>query len=391
MRPSRSSLATVALALLVAVTFVLYADDSATPAPVATERERLPAGLSVSGGAASPRPLPSVTSGSDRTAAGQRPPQFVVASFDGAGDLRLWRHWYDTLAKADAKATFFLSGTYLLPEQDRGRYRAPGHAPGQSDVGFAERHEVAPRAEWLRRAHAAGHEIGTHYNGHFCGPTGVDRWRSADWRSELRQFDDFLTGWRARTGGRQAKPLPFGPSDIVGGRTPCLEGEPTEFEPVLLSRGFQYDASGTGRLEWPRRSPAGLWRFPAQSLRIADTEGPQAKSTLSIDYSFYSYHSSGRDGSQAKHSRWRRQVLQTYRNNFQAVYQGNRAPLMFGAHFERWNGGAYTGALTDFLVETCGKPEVRCVSFRQLVSWLQAQDPKVLRQLQGLPDAAARG
>ncbi len=44
----------------------------------------------------------------------------------------------------------------------------------------------------------AGHEIGTHYNGHFCAgaePSGKD-WNTADWNSELDQFMTFLTDYK---------------------------------------------------------------------------------------------------------------------------------------------------------------------------------------------------
>ena len=35
-----------------------------------------------------------------------------------------------------------------------------------------------------------------------------------------------------------------------------------------------------------------------------------------------------------------------------------------------WHDGAYTNAVAAFVTETCGKPEVRCVSYRELAEWL---------------------
>jgi hypothetical protein len=67
------------------------------------------------------------------------------------------------------------------------------------------------------------------------------------------------------------------------------------------------------------------------------------------------------------------------------VYSGNRAPLILGNHFNRWNGGIYTDALTDFLQRACGRPQVQCVSFSQLADWLDAQTPATQAQLQALP------
>ena len=46
---------------------------------------------------------------------------------------------------------------------------------------------------------------------------------------------------------------------------------------------------------------------------------------------------------------------------------------MYGSHFETWNHRAYNRALTRFLLETCGLPDVRCVSYRELVDWLDAR------------------
>ena len=75
-----------------------------------------------------------------------------------------------------------------------------------------------------------------------------------------------------------------------------------------------------------------------------------------------------------------RQAYRTLRNAFRASYLGRRAPLPIGQHFETWNGGAYNHALTRFLLETCRLREVRCVSYRELVDWLDAQPRRVLRR-----------
>jgi hypothetical protein len=41
----------------------------------------------------------------------------------------------------------------------------------------------------------------------------------------------------------------------------------------------------------------------------------------------------------------------------------------------------------------CNKPEVRCVSLRQLADWLDAQDPRTLKRLTtlGVGEAPAQG
>jgi hypothetical protein len=63
------------------------------------------------------------------------------------------------------------------------------------------------------------------------------------------------------------------------------------------------------------------------------------------------------------------------------VYEGNRAPLILGNHFAPWNGGIYADALAEFLLATCDRPDTRCVSFTELIRWLEAQTPETLAKL----------
>ncbi len=167
----------------------------------------------------SPRPLP-------QTPRNRRPLQFVVVSFDGSGGIRLWPYWRSVARRAGAHFTFFVGGVYLLPERLRRRYHPPRHAPGTSDIWFARPDRRFSAAQVVRRtlaqiaaAYREGHEIGTHFNGHFCEPYpgNVDEWMAADWRHELDEFDRLLFHDR--------KALPFGPREIVGrGRRVCRSG-----------------------------------------------------------------------------------------------------------------------------------------------------------------------
>src|SRR5437868_12006158 len=132
-----------------------------------------------------------------RLSAGERPPQFVVLSFDGAGvDSQGWFPVFrEAAAKVHASMTFFLSGVYLLPQEKRKLYHPPGHLPGSSDIGFQRRSRIGPQIAELTKAYNAGHEIGTHFNGHFCGSDGVRSWSAADWRQEIEQFYAMVTNW----------------------------------------------------------------------------------------------------------------------------------------------------------------------------------------------------
>lgn len=78
-----------------------------------------------------------------RLAPGQKPPQFVVFSWDGAGEdsQQLFSHFRDVGKKYDATMSYFLSGVYLLPEAKRKLYDPPKHNAGSSDIGFNDTKE----------------------------------------------------------------------------------------------------------------------------------------------------------------------------------------------------------------------------------------------------------
>lgn len=107
--------------------------------------------------------------------------------------------------------------------------------------------------------------------------------------------------------------------------------------------------------------------------------------TLSMDYNFMVNQSgTTTQGDPAMHDTWGNQLRDGLIQAYDRAYQGNRAPLIIGNHFESWNGGTYMRAIEETIEHVCTKPETRCVSFRQLVDWLDAQDPKVLAQLRDL-------
>ncbi|WP_344603612.1 hypothetical protein [Sporichthya brevicatena] len=323
----------------------------------------------------------SPTATGSTAATGGEPPQFIVVSFDGGGSIPAWQRWRTLASQVDASMTFFLTGTYLVPEQKAYLYRPPGKRQGASEVGFAAAENVRPRMEQIRAARAEGHEIGTHYNGHFCGSTGVQRWSTADWLSEIRQFNSFLDNWRVNNNATDVRPLGWDSGVIQGGRTPCLEGNRSAMYPAMVANGYRYDTSNSGSLRWPRKMANGMWDIPQQSLRMAGT----GTSVLSMDYNFFERQSGAVNGAASRRPAWYSQVLNTYRNAYKAVYNGNRAPLILGAHFNTWNGGIYADALYDFVKETCTKPNTRCVSFVELIDWMESQPASVLAKLQARP------
>ncbi|MFM9372343.1 hypothetical protein [Streptomyces sp. Da 82-17] len=320
----------------------------------------------------------------ERLKPGQKPPQFVVFSWDGAGEdsQKLFSHFRKVAKENNATMTYFLSGVYMLPEDKKELYEPPQHSAGRSDIGFNDAEGIRNTVTQLRSAWLEGNEIGTHFNGHFCGKGGgVGEWSVEEWKSEIRQAKNFVKRWKTNTGDRQAAALPFDyDKELIGARTPCLEGQ-KNFTKAARDLGFRYDTSGVNNQVWPKKKD-GLWDL---SLQLVPVPGRNFE-TLTMDYNFM-VNQSGTDsqGDPSKHEYWGDQMRDGLLKGFERAYKGNRAPLIIGNHFESWNGGTYMRAIEETVERVCTKKEVRCVSFRQLVDWLDAQDPKVLKQLGTLP------
>ncbi|WP_249375597.1 hypothetical protein [Streptomyces sp. I05A-00742] len=319
---------------------------------------------------------------------GQKPPQFVVFSWDGAleGDDHLFSHFRQVAKQNNAKMTFFLTGTYLLPKSKAAKYLPPQHKPGASAISYATDAHIRDTLREVRSAWLDGNEIGTHFNGHFCGKKGGGDWSVAEWKSEIDQSYSFVKNWKTNTGYKDLPPLPFDyDKELAGGRAPCLEGQKNLLK-AAKTYDWRYDASSPGDFQiWPSQID-GIWNFPLQLLPYPKSE----KQVLSMDFNFL-YNQSGDNtkGDPAKYAEWRKLTRDGYLNGFERVYNGSRAPLFIGNHFEDWNGGIYMKAIEDVMKSVCKRDGVRCVSFKQLADWLDAQDPDVLARLRALDPAQA--
>ncbi|MEV7895433.1 polysaccharide deacetylase family protein [Streptomyces cyaneofuscatus] len=315
---------------------------------------------------------------------GQTPPQFVIFSWDGAGEVGngLFPRFLELAKDHDAAMTFFLSGLYLLPESKKSLYRPPNNPRGASDIGYLTDGHVKDTLKYVRQAWLDGHEIGTHFNGHFCGGSGsVERWTPAQWRSEIDQAVSFVTEWKTNTGWENEDPLPFDyRKELIGGRTPCLLGQ-GNLLPTAGKLGWRYDASSPGgRQTWPVKR-GGVWDLPLQAMPFPG----HSFEVLSMDYNILANQSqNSTKGMPSRYPGWRKQATGAYMNGFERAYTTNRAPFFIGNHFEEWNGGIYMDAVEEVIKKTAGKKDVRLVSFRQFVDWLDVQDPAVLAKLRTL-------
>ncbi|MDH6130687.1 hypothetical protein P3T37_000054 [Kitasatospora sp. MAA4] len=281
----------------------------------------------------------------DKLKAGQRPPQFVVFSWDGATEDAT--HLFSqvrTAAKADgARTTFFLRGVDLLPEAKRSLYQAPGHPVGDVGGPSPTDDRIKATLAQLGQAWTDGDEIADGFNGRFCaaggargagGTGGTASWSTQDWAGELDLSSSFVRFWKTNTGFADLPPLPFDYSaELVGGRTPCPEGR-ENLLPAEQAAGWRYDASANGQGgAWPLKNADGLWEFTTQA---GD------------------------------------------RPAFDRAYQGNRAPFLVDSPLAD---PTAVQSAEHLMRDVCHRDGVRCVSYRELADWLDAQDPAVLARL----------
>lgn len=321
-------------------------------------------------------------------APGEQPAQLVVVSVDGACESRdqTMTRFMDVGQQVGARFTFFVSGLCLLPEDQKKAYSPPGRPAGASDMPFADADVVAQRVRVFADMYRRGHEIGTHFVGHFCGAGGVGSWSAADWTSELGQTRAFLDQWPQHNPGITGlEPLPFNSAVFAGARTPCLEGDRPSMYEAFTAAGLRYDASDPGKLQWPRKVAGGrMWSFPLPALRLSGTDDWM----LSMDYNLLVNQTGGKtEVPEEKCRTVEEQTYQTFMDGLEAVYGGNRAPLILGTHLNDWACNAYVNALQRFIVDAPARhPDIRLVSFADLANWLDEMDPTRLAELQELPE-----
>lgn len=330
-----------------------------------------------------PQPAFNVT----RLAPGEKPPQFVVVSFDGACSSDVFNQFMDTADATGAHYTLFLSGLCLLPESQKFLYETPGRDAGSSAIGFADdTPEVLQRITNLTRAYNSGHEIGTHFLGHWCEPSqgSVNSWNAKEWESEFAQDAQFTNDWAGINGITDPTPLPFNHSIVQGARTPCLEGQRDVMYPIFKEHGFKYDASNSGTLQWPSMNEYGLWEFPLQDIHVSGF----GRDSLSMDYNLMCQQngSGGADcndtSDQAVCDQARQSTYDSLMAATDAVYNGNRAPLFWGMHWKALMCGSYISAVNQFIRDAVAQyPDIQFISNKDLVTWLEAQDPLVLAKL----------
>lgn len=321
------------------------------------------------------------------------PPQYVILAFDGSLSNDFWKEsqdFADSVAtegikgeKTTVKFTYFVNPPYYLDSAKRSAYQTPGLGKPVSCIGWSNgRDTIVPRIDLTNRAFKNGHEIGSHANSH-CDQSGQDksnplygkRWGMKEWMSEFKQFNDIFFNLFRINGlspsAANPKGFDFKQSNIIGFRAPLLAHTP-EMWPALKANGFKYDTSKSSEpTYWPQRHPTGIWNFPLGTIKVAGTN----RTTYSMDYNFMCRQtgcaSISEKLSDAEYLRLKNQMLDSYKYYFKINYFGGRGPIHIGHHFSKWNRGAYWVAMKEFAKFVCGKPGVRCVTYREYLTWLE--------------------
>ncbi len=342
-----------------------------------------------------PAPSPtSIAQPISYTTQSGKPIQFVLLSFDGSLSLKMWQ---DTRAfaqemnrdKTPLHFTYFISGVYFLGPGHTREYQTPGLAAGSSAIGFSPTiAEIPLRIQEMNLALDEGNEIGSHANGHYQG--GL--WNQKQWEQEFQQFNHLIFDWQTNNGLGDTPNIPhlklqqtvidtvdqvkLLPADqlskrVIGFRAPLLSKNQWLYQ-TLPKFGYLYDASGVTSTPtaWPIQNDQGTWLIPLANIQLADTN----REIISMDYNFYSSQTQTRDLARKGSALWQKsyqQMVDSYEHEFQKNYQTTRAPVVIGHHFSTWNDGAYWSAMQSFAKDVCGKPEVRCGTYRDLVQYLE--------------------
>ncbi len=295
----------------------------------------------------------------------ERPKQLLLVSFDGAHDNRLWVRSRDLGKRANARFTYFLSCTTLIPRARAQDYKAPGIKAGRSNIGFAlSTDEVAVRLDNIWKAKTEGHEIASHTCGHFDGKD----WTKAEWLKEFETFDRVLANAWKDNGLAEREPegwADFVENGITGFRAPYLSAPDSLFQ-AEREHGFRYDASAVTHDPAMPVEKGGLARFGLPLI----PEGPKSRRIIAMDYNLFIRHSAGIDHP-SKGDEFAERSYKAFKQAFEQQYNGDRMPLQIGLHFVTMNGSAYWAAMERLVAEVCPRPDVACVTYAEALDMLK--------------------
>jgi peptidoglycan/xylan/chitin deacetylase (PgdA/CDA1 family) len=288
-------------------------------------------------------------------------PQYVLISFDGAHDNKLWTRSRELAKNNNAHFTYFLSCVFLMTKKDRRDYQPPHKRAGASNVGFALSYdEVVARLGNIWQAHLEGNEIASHGCGHFDGTD----WSTADWDKEIKEFRR-ITADAYKNNGIEGEPegwQELAHNGINGFRAPYLAAS-KPVQDALKANGFRYQASSITR---GPELPQITGQFASFGLPLIP-EGPSQRLIVGMDYNLYVRHSKGKEAP-AQSAEFEDRAYKAFRTAFDKQYDGERIPLQLGFHFVLMNDGAYWRAMERLVSEVCNKPDVKCTTYNDYLN-----------------------
>jgi len=300
-------------------------------------------------------------------------PQFVILSFDGSKSVDMLNETLDFERKMKAQGeavhfTYFINPVYFLPSSRSYVYQAPRQKPGVSTIGFSDSSaDVALRVAAFNEAMREGNEIGSHAVGHFNGSD----WSHDEWKQEFDSFDTLVADIQQNNLPVVIETSLFNRENIVGFRAPDL-GVNEQTYKILSEFHFSYDSSGIDVSDtWPKKDSYGVWHIPLGMMTI----GPQEFRVTTMDYNVWMHQSNAHNVLTKNSLEWNshlREVVDAYVQYFNRHYEGSRAPVVIGGHFSQWNDGLYWEAMKIFAQNVCGKTDVRCSTYSELVAFMNA-------------------
>jgi hypothetical protein len=297
-------------------------------------------------------------------------PQFVLFSFDGSKSVDMLNETLDferTMASKGKSLhfTYFINAVYFITKDNAHLYQAPGQNPGISKISFSSTTpEILLRVQAFNKAFTLGNEIGSHTAGHFNGST----WSYDYWSREFTSFATLMRNVQQNNLSEQIE-TPLFLNAMKGFRAPYL-GVDDNLYKVLGEFHFTYDTSGVSKMDvWPSKDIYGVWRIPLAMVPF----GPEQRPVIAMDYNFFKKQSNAKEQVTKLTTAWNTyfdQIFTAYTAYFNTDYQGNRAPIIIAGHFSKWNDGVYWEAMKAFADSVCGRPQVKCVTYKELVDYL---------------------
>lgn len=311
--------------------------------------------------------------------------QYVILSFDGSRSLKMWEETRQFAKDMTAKGkplhfSYFINPIYLITkEKALVNYQPPREKMGASLIGYADsEQDVKNRVEQINLAYSEGNEIGSHNVGHFSGL----KWNEDEWLQEFNSFDSIISNVQRNNPSVVMPPWSFPLSSVVGFRAPELAVN-NDLYKALATKKYLYDSSGMRMPnKYPTKDKNGVWHIGLGIIKMKNLHSVAPSSSvgktsyvLSMDYNFWMTQSRVKNVAKKGTPLWDNffnEVKDAYIDHFNKNYEGNHAPVVIGHHFSAWNDGVYWEAMKSFAEDVCGKPKVKCVTFREYVEYLNS-------------------